>query len=298
LARVEKKVAKRMAEIAATLAVAYFLLLFAAALFQNHLIFFPQIPGRLTGDWRPVGLPVEDVWLTTEDGVKLHAWWIAAQEAEFTFLAFHGNAANIANRADVYSFLHTLPVNVLAVEYRGYGRSEGTPTETGIYRDADAAYLHVTRERGVRPRRVIAFGQSLGSAPAADLAARREVGGVVLEAPFCSAAAVARRLYWFLPGLSLLLRAKFATGDKLAQIHTPVLVVHCAQDPVIPFPLGQEVYALARPPRLFFGVNGYCHEEASLVDPNGYRARLMEFFKAVREAGGENVPPVGVPGGP
>ena len=286
-----------MAETAATLAVAYFLLLLCATLFQNRLIFFPEIPGRLSGDWHPQGLPVEDVSLTTDDGVKLHAWWIPARNAEFTFLAFHGNAANIANRADVYHFLHTLPVNVLAVEYRGYGRSEGAPSELGIYRDADAAYRYVTRDRSVAPRRVIVFGQSLGTAAAADLAARQEVGGVILEAPFRSAAAVARRLYWFLPGLSLLLRAKFDTGAKLERVRAPVMVVHCAQDPVIPIALGREVESLVRPPKLFFTVGGYCHEEASLVDPAGYRARLEDFFKMVREAGRKDRSSGGLAGG-
>jgi fermentation-respiration switch protein FrsA (DUF1100 family) len=274
-----------MAAIVAALALAYFGILFLTVLFENRLIYFPNIPGRLEGDWSPKGLPIEEVTLETEDGVKLNAWWIPAENAEFTFLAFHGNAANIANRAEVYRFLYALPVNVLAVEYRGYGKSEGTPREAGLYLDAEAAFEYVRREHRASARQIISFGQSLGTAVATDLASRRELGGLVLEAPFASARAMARRFYWFLPGLSFVLRTKFDTGRKLQTVTAPVLVVHCVEDPVIPFAMGEEVYRLARPPKQFYRVDGYCHEEAALVDPGGYRAKLLEFLETARKGG-------------
>jgi fermentation-respiration switch protein FrsA (DUF1100 family) len=279
------QLAKRMAEILATLALAYCAILFFIALFENRFIYFPQIPGRLSGDWSPRGLPAEDVTLETQDGVKLHAWWIPAAHAEFTFLAFHGNAANIANRADVYLFLHALPVNLLAVEYRGYGRSEGAPREAGLYFDAQAAFEYVRREKKVPEGRIISYGQSLGTVIAADLAARQKLGGLVLEAPFPSAKAMAGRFYWFLPGLPVVLRSKFDLVQKLQKVNVPVLVVHCSGDPVIPFAMGEEVYRSARMPKQFFRVNGFCHEEAALVDPLGYRTALLEFLQKVREAG-------------
>lgn len=275
--------AKKMTSIVATLALAYCAILFFTVLFEKRLIYFPNIPGRLDGDWSPQGLPVQNVTLETEDGVKIHAWWIPAENADFTFLAFHGNAANIANRADAYRFLHVLPVNVLAVEYRGYGKSEGTPGEVGLYLDAEAAMEYVRREHGVPARRVIAFGQSLGTAVAADVASRHDLGGLVLEAPFASARTMARRFYWFLPGLSLMLRSRFETGQKLQNVSAPVLVVHCAEDPVIPFSMGEEVFRLARPPKQFLRVDGYCHEEAALVDPGRYRAKLLELLETARK---------------
>jgi uncharacterized protein len=275
--------AKKMAAIAATLALAYFAILFLTIIFENKLIFFPDIPGRLDGDWSPKGLAIQEVQIETADAVKLHAWWIPAPGAEFTFLAFHGNAANIANRADVYRFLSGLPANVLAVEYRGYGRSTGTPGEVGLYLDAEAAIEYVRREHNIPELRVIAFGQSLGTAVAADLASRHDLGGLVLEAPFLSARAMARRFYWFLPGLSLVMRTRFDTGAKLKDVSAPVLVVHCAQDPVIPFAMGEEVFRAAHAPKQFFRVDGYCHEEAALVDPGGYRAKLLELMKAAKQ---------------
>jgi len=264
------------------LGLAYLGVLLLFRVFGNRLIFFPYYPGRLAGDWHPKGLPVNDVWLQTADGVRLHAWWIPAGDAQFTFVAFHGNAGNIAFRADVYRFLHALPSNVLAVEYRGYGRSEGLPSEAGLYRDAQAAYDYVIRQRGIGPGRVISYGQSLGTAVAVDLATKREVGGVVLEAPFPSAGAVARRVYWFVPGLEFAAWSKFDTARKLASMRAPLLIVHCARDPVLAFALGQEVYARARGPKTFWRVEGECHEEASLAAPDEYRRKLLGFLGQIK----------------
>ncbi len=257
----------------------YAVIVVLALILEKRMIFFPDVPGRLTGDWQPAGLSAEDVWLEAEDGVRLHAWWIPASDAGFTFLAFHGNAANIANRAPTYQFLRSVPVSVLAVEYRGYGRSEGAPSEAGLYRDAEAAYNWLVREKLIPPRRIVVFGQSLGTAVAADLAARREVGGVVLEAPFASARAVARRIYWFLPGIGYFLRTKLDTGAKLETFDVPLLVVHCTKDPVLPVALGEEVFRRAREPKTFLRVEGYCHEEASQAAPEQYREALRRFLE-------------------
>jgi uncharacterized protein len=278
----DRRIVQPLLHLLLVAAVIYAALVLLVVLFEKKLVYFPNHPGRLTGDWQPAGLPLEEVWLTAEDGVRLHAWWIPAPEAEFTFLAFHGNAGNITHRAPVYRFLHGLPANVLAVEYRGYGRSEGAPDEPGIYRDARAGYDYLARERGIAPESIIAFGQSLGTAVAADLAAERNVGGVVLEAPFPSARAVARRYYPFLPGISYFLRTRFDTAEKLARGPAPVLVVHCAQDPVLGFPLGREVYERAAEPKRLFRVEAYCHEEASQASPAEYRRELMEFLTVVR----------------
>lgn len=272
---------KRVLEYVVAFLLIYVGLLALLRIFENRLIFFPDIPGRLSGDWQPHGLPVEDVWLHTSEGVKLHAWWIAGPGAEFTFVAFHGNAANIANRAEIYDLLWRVPANVLAVEYRGYGKSEGKPDEAGLYLDAQAAYEYLLKERGIAPWRIVVVGHSLGTAVAADLASKREVGGVVLEAPFASGAAVARRVYPFLPGLGWAVKSKFETSKKLAQVRAPLLVVHCTNDPVIPFALGEEVFRAAREPKTFLRIDGYCHEEASLIAPEIYQEKLREFLAAL-----------------
>jgi uncharacterized protein len=268
--------------------IAYVAVVILLLVFEKRLIFFPQIPGRLTGDWSPPDLAHEEVWFTAADGVRLHAWWIPGAAAGDlpTFMCFHGNAANIAWRADFYRFVRDLPANVLALEYRGYGRSEGSPSEEGLYRDAEAAYIYLTSQRGITPRRIIALGQSLGTAVAAELAAQREVGGVVLEAPFPSARAVARRIYWFVPGLGWLVRTRFPTSQNLQianrRFVAPLLVIHCTRDPVIPFAFGKEVYEAAPEPKAFLAVSGQCHEEATLLDPESVRRELLKFLERVR----------------
>jgi uncharacterized protein len=263
------------------IAVAYLAVLVLVRLFESRLIFFPNVPGRLEGDWHPQGLPVEDIWLRTSDGVKLNAWWIPAENAKFTFLAFHGNAGNIANRADVYAFLHDTPANVLALEYRGYGRSDGSPSEAGLYRDSAAAYDYLVQAKRIPPKTIISFGQSLGTAVAAHLAANADVGGVVLEAPFPSVSAVARRVFWFLPGVEFTVATQFQTRKQLARINAPVLVVHCTQDPVIPPELEEQVYEAAKAPKFILRVNDRCHEEASLTAPTRYREVLKPFLAAI-----------------
>jgi len=260
---------------------AYPIVLILIRVFETHLIFFPNYPNRLAGDWNPKGLAVQDVSLRSSDGVKLHAWWIPNDKATFTFLAFHGNAGNMADRADIYKFLGEIPASVLAVEYRGYGRSEGSPSENGVYLDAQGAYEYLVTSKGIQPKRIISFGQSLGTAVAVDLAAHKQVGGVVLEAPFPSAAAVARISFWFLPGLSLLVRSQFDTKAKLRRIESPLMVVHCTQDPVLPYAFGEEVYVAAQSRKLFLKIEGYCHEEASVIAPERYRAALNGFLNTL-----------------
>jgi fermentation-respiration switch protein FrsA (DUF1100 family) len=260
---------------------AYVLLLALVRFFEHRMIFFPNYPGRLEGDWHPRTLAPEDVWLTTSDSIRLHAWWIPCANAKFTFLAFHGNASNIANRAPAYEFLRDTPANVLALEYRGYGHSEGKPSEAGLYLDAEAAYQYLVSTKRLDPKSIVSFGQSLGTVVAAHLAAHQIVGGLILEAPFPSASRVASKTIWFLPGLSLLVRSQFDTQSKLKQITVPILVVHCTQDPVLPFQFGQEVYEAARSPKHFLWIDGDCHEESSLIAPVQYRSALQKFLTSL-----------------
>lgn len=272
---------RRLVRILAMLAIAYVSLLLLLRIFESDLVFFPGLPGRLEGDWHPAGLPVQDVWITGYDGTRLHAWWIPNEKAQFTFLAFHGNAGNIALRGYTYKFLNAIPANVLAVEYRGYGKSEGKPSEKDFYRDARSAYQFLLEKQHIRPETIISYGQSLGTATATNLASQVKVGGLILEAPFPSLASMAHRQFPYFPGVDLLVYGQMDTNKKIRQVRAPILIVQCTHDPVIPPTLGQEVYKASPSPKQLLQFDLTCHEESSLLAPAKYEAGLKDFLSQV-----------------
>ncbi len=267
------------------------LLVLLIRMFEERLVFFPD--RYATNEWDPgrMGVEVEDVFFTTSDGVRLHAWWApplaeqapGAPDALLTILYFHGNAGNLTNRIENIAFLRQLPANVLAVDYRGYGKSEGRPTEAGVYLDAQAAYDYLFHERGVVPDQLVVLGQSLGVAVAVDLASKRPVAGLILEGGFPSAGRVVQRTMG-LPGLRFVIRSKFDSTAKLKEISVPVLVAHCTRDPVLPYALGEELYAAANQPKTFVSYDSDYHEPLFFADPADYAARLRAFLESATEA--------------
>lgn len=246
-------------------------------LFEERFVFFPAPSSA--GDLTPAqaGVQVEDIIITTSDGVKIHAWWAEASGAARTILYFHGNAGNLSLRLPNIGWLQQLPANVLAVDYRGFGESEGKPTEAGIYRDAEAAYDYLVNERKIPLEQIVVLGQSLGTAVAVDVATKRQVSAIILEAGFPSAKRAAQQAMG-LPGLAWIIRSRFDSAAKLKGIHAPVLVAHCRRDSVMPYVLGEELHAAANAPKQFVSYPGDCHEPLYAADPDGYAARLREFL--------------------
>jgi len=276
------------------------LLVLLVRMFEERLVFFPD--RYATNEWDPsrMGVEVEDVFLTTSDGVRLHAWWAPASSfakatedkpaeqapgTALTILYFHGNAGNLTNRIENIAFLRQLPANVLAVDYRGYGKSEGRPTEAGVYLDAQAAYDYLFHERGVVPDQLVVLGQSLGVAVAVDLASKRPVAGLILEGGFPSAGRVVQRTMG-LPGLHFVIRSKFDSAAKLKEISVPVLVAHCTRDPILPYALGEELYAAANQPKTFVSYDSDYHEPFFFANPVDYAARLRAFLETATKAQG------------
>ena len=245
--------------------------------FEDRFIFFPEPfrPDDLTPE--QAGVKVEDVFITTGDGVKIHAWWGQGEGATRTILYFHGNAGNLSLRLPNIGWLQQLPANVLAVDYRGYGKSKGKPTEEGVYRDAEAAYDYLVNERKIPPEQIVVLGQSLGTTVAVDVASKRQVSAVILEAGFPSAKRAAQQAMG-LPGLSWIIRARFDSAAKLKTIRAPVLVAHCHGDSVMPYVLGEELYAAANSPKQFVTYPADCHEPLYTANPDHYAARLREFL--------------------
>lgn len=244
---------------------------------QERVVFLPHLPGRaieITPD--AYGFDYTDVYLDTSDGVRLHGWYVTADSPAGTVLFFHGNAGNISHRIDSIAIFNELGFDVLIIDYRGYGQSDGTISEAGAYRDAEAAYRFLAEERGVDPSRIVVFGRSLGGAIAAQLAATNEVAAVIVESSFTSATDMASELYPFLP-VRLLLRLEFPVADHVASINAPTLIVHGRDDEIIPFTMGEALYAAAPGPKAFVALDGG-HNTAFLFDNERYVDGLRRFL--------------------
>ena len=213
-------------------------------------------------DWaRLSGLPLEEVWFQASDGVRLFGWFVSGRNQGTNrpvLLWCHGNAGNISHRLENLAFLHRLGLSVMLFDYRGYGRSQGTPTEEGLYRDAMGAYDYLTKIRGIRATQLILFGRSLGGAIAGFVASKQSAAGLVLESTFPSIEAVARHHYFGLP-MHWFLGARFDLLSYLKRIHIPILVIHGDQDSIIPLHLGQQVFGTASEPKSFYRVSGADH---------------------------------------
>ena len=187
-----------------------------------------------------VGLSYEDIYLDTDDGVRLNAWLIPAKDSRFTLLFFHGNAGNISHRIEKSLVLNKLGLDVFIVDYRGYGRSSGRPSERGLYKDAQSVYNYLVSEKNVSPERIILYGESLGGAVAIDLASKSNIKALITECAFSSTYDVAKTIYPFLP--RIFISSKFDSTSKIENIHVPKLIIHSQNDEIIPF--GQSVKLL------------------------------------------------------
>jgi fermentation-respiration switch protein FrsA (DUF1100 family) len=268
---------RTIATIAAIGGAAY--LLFAALVYvmQERMLFLPGVPGRaLEVTPLELGLDYEDVNFDTDDGVALHGWYVSTPAPRGTVLFFHGNAGNVSHRLDSIAIFHALGLDVFIIDYRGYGRSQGRASESGTYRDAEAAWRYLTAERRIDPARIVIFGRSLGGAVAARLASTVEPAAVIIESSFTSAADVASRLYPFLP-VRFLLRLEYPVADDLERSSSPVLVVHSRGDEIIPFGMGRALYEAAPQPKAFLELAGD-HNTAFLIDRDRYLRGLRTFL--------------------
>ena len=244
---------------------------------QSSMVFFPSATLVQTPEqW---GLEYEDVFLESEDGVRLHGWYIPQSGSKLTLLFFHGNAGNISHRGASVEIFHRLGLNLFIFDYRGYGKSQGTPDEKGLYKDARAAWRYLIDERGFEPKDIIVFGRSLGGAVAAELAAEVQPGGLILESTFSSAKDVADVI---LPVVSrlIILRYDFNTAAHIKRVTSPVLVLHSPDDEIIPFDLGERVFEAANEPKTFVRMRGG-HNNAFLMSQPDYERALGAFVSSV-----------------
>jgi pimeloyl-ACP methyl ester carboxylesterase len=243
------------------------------------------------------GLPGQAISLNTADGVVIQAWWYAlgGADAGATFrsrypapavLFLHGNAGNISHRTPIARGLLRQGLSVLLLEYRGYGGSEGSPTEEGIYLDAIAGHEFLVEAVG-DPERIVVLGRSMGGAVAARLAAERAPGGLILESAFTSLYDMARALYPFLPGfLFRRIRGRFDTLKELRRVSSPTLVVHGAEDEVVPIRMGRELFqAIRGAGSQWMEVPGASHNDVFWVGGEEYFRGVGAFAREHTEVG-------------
>ena len=252
------------------LAAGYGVVLAAMYVFQRSLMYFPD-PRRTPP--AAAGLPeATEVELTSADGERLVAWHVAPQPGKPLIIYFQGNAGGLELRADRFRKLLEGGNGLLALCYRGYGGSSGRPSEIGLIADAAAAYEFAAKE--AEPKRIVLFGESLGTAVAIALASEREIGALILDAPFTSAADVGAAAYRFVP-VRWFMRDPFHSDRRIAKVRAPVLVLHGERDLVVPIGFGEKLFVLANEPKRMhrFPLGGHVN-----LDEHGAMEVVNEFL--------------------
>jgi fermentation-respiration switch protein FrsA (DUF1100 family) len=250
----------------------------ALMIFEDRFIYFPEKYPKGPYEQASSIPNLRDCWITTDDGVKLHGWFAPAESAIATLVISHGNAGNISHRYLLMRSLLHRKFNVLMYDYRGYGRSDGTPNENGIYKDGLAFFDYASTLSEVKPGTVFLWGTSLGGAVATDVATKRPAAGLILESTFTSGKDVAHLLYPFLP-VGPFMHSKFNTIDKIRSLHLPLLVVHGSLDEILPFGLGRRLFSAANEPKEFYEISGARHNDTFFVGGEEYFNRIDRFVE-------------------
>jgi uncharacterized protein len=253
--------------------VAFVLACGALLYLANRAVYYPvKFPQGEWGAQQRIG--ASDVWLETEDHIRLHGWWLPSPGSRLATLFLHGNAGNVSHRAPHMGEIAAAGSSVLVLDYRGYGRSEGWPTEKGLYKDSEAGFIYLLK-LGYHSRDIVLQGESLGCAVAIDLASRRPCAGLVLEAPFTSAADVAATV---VPILGPVLVRGYDSIPKIRWLLMPKLFIQGDRDEVIPARLAHNLYAATQEPKSFWTVEGAGHNDILSKAGPAYRENLHSFY--------------------
>jgi fermentation-respiration switch protein FrsA (DUF1100 family) len=246
----------------------------------DRFVFFPLRYPK--GEWHlQERARAADVWMTTADGIRIHGWWFATNAADRATLFLHGNAGNVTDRIDYARAVVEAGSSVLVLDYRGYGKSNGAPSERGLYRDADAGYDWLLAA-GFGSDKLIIHGESLGGAVATELAARRRCAALVLESSFASLADMANIL---VPFLGTVLIRGFDTRTKIAKVRCPLLIIHGDADETVPISQARRVFAAASEPKTFWPVHRAGHNDLLYYAGDEYVSHLKCLYASVGATG-------------
>lgn len=250
----------------------------------NYFAFHPDSENVMVTDQLPVG--VEEFSIITEDGVKLQGLYLPRAESDSVLIYFHGNAGNVFHRIPDLLRFRQAGVSVVGAGYRGYGNSEGSPDESGIYRDGEAVYRYVVEELGYPESRIIVFGRSIGTAVALHVAHQHTIGGLILVTPLTTGKAQAEA-----SGLGIIASIAGNSFDNVArikQVSAPLLVIHGTEDRVIPFSMGREIYDSAMGNKQFVKIKGAGHNNLQSSYGAYYWPPMVDFIKRFGAGGGLN----------
>lgn len=246
---------------------------------QKRMLFFPRAehvaaPGL-------IGMKYSDVYLTNRLGTRIHGWWVPRDGARYAVLFAHGNGGNVSHRLETIRIFHELGLSVMLYDYSGYGKSEGEPSEEGMYADARAAWGWLTREQEIAPERVVLFGRSLGGAVTAHLAAElagegMRPAGMVLESTFTSVPDMAAYTYPWMP-VRPLVRYQYDSAEALESVNVPTLFAHSEDDEIVPYALGLRLYEGYAGPKSFLSLTGD-HNSGYLTMGDAYIQGLATFL--------------------
>jgi len=256
------------------LVLAAFIFIFWARYIERHNLYFPM--KEIFNTPEIISLPFEEVFLVTADGKNLHGWFVPGDKARYTVLFLHGNGGNISHRLEKIALLHNLNLNVFIFDYRGYGKSTGSPSEAGLYKDADSAYEYLVKKKNIPQDNIILYGESLGGAVAIDLALRKNIKALITEDAFSSVRDMARVVYPFIP--SFIISNKFDSVSKIKNVPSRKLIIHSIDDEIVPFRLGEKLYNEAAHPKEFLKLRG-AHNTAFLDSEKAFAEGIESFLK-------------------
>jgi uncharacterized protein len=244
---------------------------------QPFITYFPS--KKVSSTPAQIGLKFEHLILVTADNVHISAWYVPAANSEYTVIYCHGNGGNLSYYLDTVAFLNQLNLNCLIFDYRGYGDSEGKPSEEGTYLDAQAAYYWLVNEKGAAPFKIILFGWSLGASVAAHLATMVDCAALVLDGSFTSYVDIAQKHFFLLP-VALFAKYNYNTLDSIKNVHCPVMITHSRDDEIAPFRFGRKLFEEAGEPKKFVETAGQ-HNDAFAENFGIYKKAWQEFLQSI-----------------
>jgi fermentation-respiration switch protein FrsA (DUF1100 family) len=242
---------------------------------ERRTIFYPD--KKIEFLPRDVGLNSEEVFFNTSDGIQISAWFVPHPQARHTILFAHGNAGNISHRIEKLKFFYDLGCNILIFDYRGYGKSQGRPSEKGIYLDAKAAYDYLL-SRHISADAIIGYGESIGGAVVIDLAYKNKLGGLIVDGCFSCAKDMAKFIYPFIP--YWVFSSRFNSEAKISSIKIPKLIIHSVNDEIVPYKLGHKLYGSALEPKEFLQIRGG-HNSCFYESEEILREKVGDFLKRI-----------------